>query len=165
MPFRLKNAAATYQRLVNEMFQGQIGQNVEVYMDDMLVKSLQIEQHLSNLDEIFHTLRKYKMKLNPSKCTFGVSAEKFLRFMVSQRGIEANLEKVKAILGMQAPRNTKEVQCLVDRITTLSHFISHSTDKCSPFFRLLRKAFHWDDECDRTFDELKNYLSRLPVIN
>lgn len=85
--------------------------------------------------------------------------------MVSQRGIEANPEKVKAILEMQEPRNMKEVQCLAYRIAALNHFISHSIDKCSPFFHLLRKAAHWDDECDRAFDELKNYLSSLLVIN
>lgn len=83
MPFGLKNAGATYQRLVNKMFKDQIGRNVEVYVDDMLVKILQDEQHLSNLGETFRTLRRNNMKLNPGKCAFGVSAEKFLRFMVS----------------------------------------------------------------------------------
>lgn len=131
----------------------------------MLVKSLQIEQHLSDIDETFHTLRKYKIKLNPSKCAFGVSARKFLRFVVSQRGIKANPKKVKAILKMQLLRNTKEVQRLTGRITALNSFISRSTNECSPFFCLLRKAFHWDEECDRAFDELKNYLSRLLMIN
>lgn len=91
------------------MFKGQIGRNVEVYVDDMLVKSLQAKQHLSDLNETFQTLRKHKMKLNPSKCTFGVLAGKFLRFIVSQRGIKANPKKVKTILDIQAPRNTKEV--------------------------------------------------------
>lgn len=100
MPFGLKNTGVTYQRLANEMFRGQIGRNVEVYMDDMLVKGLQIEKYLSNLNETFQTLRKYKIKLNPNKCAFGVSVGKFLGFMVSQRGIKANLEKVKAIFEM-----------------------------------------------------------------
>uniref|UniRef100_A0A2N9EI37 Reverse transcriptase domain-containing protein n=1 Tax=Fagus sylvatica TaxID=28930 RepID=A0A2N9EI37_FAGSY len=90
MPFGLKNAGATYQRLMNRMFHDQIGKNVEVYIDDMLVKSKEEGDHLKNLEETFKTLRRYQMKLNPSKCAFGVSSSKFLGFMVSQRGIEAN---------------------------------------------------------------------------
>lgn len=105
------------------------------------------------------------MKLNLDKCAFGVSAGKFLGFLVSQRGIEANPKKVKAIINMQAPRNTKEVQRLAERIAALSQFISRSTNKCSPFFRLLRKAFWWDEECDKAFSELKVYLAHLPTIN
>ena len=109
MPFGLKSAGATYERLVNQMFKKQIGRNVEVYIDDMLVKSKEEEDHLDNLRETFNMLRQYSMKLNPSKCAFGVSSGKFLRFMVSQRGIEANPEKVKAILEMSSPRMVKEV--------------------------------------------------------
>lgn len=105
------------------------------------------------------------MKLNSGKCAFRVSARKFIGFMVSHRGIEANSKKVKAIFNMQAPRNTKKIQRLSGKIAVLSRFISRATDRCSPFFRLLRKAFHWDEECDRAFNELKNHLSHLPVIN
>ena len=97
MPFGLKNAGATYQRLMNRMFHDQIGRNVEVYVDDMLVKSKEENNHLDDLEETFKTLRQYRMKLNPSKCAFGVYSGKFLGFMVSQRGIEANPDKIKAI--------------------------------------------------------------------
>jgi hypothetical protein len=110
MSFGLKNVGPN-QRLVNEMFKNQIRRNIEVYVDDMLMKSL-LAEHLSDLGETFQTLRKYKMKLNLGKCAFNVSARKFLVFMVFQRGIEANPKKVKAIIDMQAPRNTKEVQRL-----------------------------------------------------
>ena len=103
MPFGLKNAGATYQRLVNHMFYPQIGRNVEVYVDDMLVKSLEECKHLDDLQETFNTLRQYSMKLNPSKCAFGVASGKFLGFMVSHKGIEANPEKIKAILDMKPP--------------------------------------------------------------
>ena len=112
MSFGLKNAGATYQRLVNHMFRPQIGQNVEVYVDDILVKSVDEGSHLDDLQETFETLRRYKMKLNPSKCAFEVSSGKFLGFMVSQRGIEANLDKIQAILDMEPPKNIKEVQSL-----------------------------------------------------
>ena len=109
MPIRLKNVGATYQRLVNKMFIQQIGRNVEVYVDDMLVKSKEEEHHLENLKETFETLRLYGMKFNPSKCVFGVSSGKFLSFMISQRGVEANLDKIQAILEINPPRNAKEV--------------------------------------------------------
>ena len=94
MPFGLKNAGATYQRLMNKMFTHQIRRNIQVYVDDMLVKSLRKNDHLDDLQETFNTLRSYNMKLNPSKCVFGVTAGKFLSFMVSQGGIEVNPKKV-----------------------------------------------------------------------
>ncbi|KAB2629003.1 hypothetical protein D8674_033798 [Pyrus ussuriensis x Pyrus communis] len=103
MPFGLKNAGATYQRLVNSMFAEQIGKNIEVYVDDMLVKSKHADQHIANLSETFSILKKYRMRLNPNKCAFGVGSEKFLGFMISQRGIEANPEKIKAIMDMKEP--------------------------------------------------------------
>ena len=109
MPFNLKNAGATYQRLVNHMFRPQIRRNVEMYVDDMLVKSLDEEKHLDDLQETFDTLRQHQMKLNPSKCVFGVFSEKFLGFMVSQKGIETNPDKIRAILDMEPPKNIKEV--------------------------------------------------------
>ena len=112
IPFGLKNARTTYQRLVNKMFSKQIGQNMEVYMDDILVKSGKANLHLDYLRETFYTLRKYKIRLNPVKCVFEVSSGKFLRFMISQQGIEANPEKVKSILDMTSPRSVKEVQRL-----------------------------------------------------
>jgi hypothetical protein len=100
MPFGLKNAGATYQRLVNRMFEKQMGQNVEVYVDDMLVKSAKAPNHVSDLKETFDTIRRYRMRLSPAKCAFGVSFGKFLGYLVSQRGIEANPEKVRAVLEM-----------------------------------------------------------------
>ena len=109
MPFGLKNAGATYQRLVNHMFRPQIGRNIEVYVDDMLVKSIDEGSHLDDLQETFETLRRYKMKLNPSNCAFRVSSRKFLGFMVSQRGIKAIPDKIQAILDMEPPKNIKEV--------------------------------------------------------
>ena len=141
MPFGLKNVGATYQRLVNKMFGQQIGRNIEVYMDDMLVKSKEELTHLDNLKETFATLKKYQMRLNPSKCVFGVVSGKFLGFMVSQRGIEANQEKLRAIINMASPRTVKEVQKLTGRIATLNRFFSRAIDKCQPFFKTLKQAF------------------------
>ena len=109
MSFGLKNVGATYQRLVNHMFSQQIGRNVEVYVDDMLVKSKDEAGHLDDLEETFDTLHKYNMKLNPTKGVFVVALGKLLGFMVFQRGIEANLDKVKAIIEIKSPRTVNEV--------------------------------------------------------
>ena len=134
MPFGLKNAGATYQKLVNRMFNRQIERNMEVYVNDMLVKSKEEKTHLDNLKETFATLRQYQMRLNPGKCAFGVSLGKF-QFMMSQQGIEANPEKIQAILEMTSPKIVKEVQMLTGRIPTLNRFFSKATDRCLPFLQ------------------------------
>ena len=147
------------------MFNKQIGRNMEVYMDDMLVKSKEELAHLDDLRETFTTLKKYQMKLNPGKCVFRVALGKFLGFMVSQRGIEANPEKVQAIINMASARIVKEVQKLTERIAALNRFVSRATDKCLPFFKTLKQAFAWTDECEAAFQELKRYLSNPPLMN
>jgi len=147
------------------MFRPQIGRNVEVYVDDMLVKSAKEMQHLDDLQETFDILRRYKMKLNPNKCAFRVTSGKFLGFMVSQRGIEANPNKIQAILNMEPPKNTKDVQSLTGRVAALNKFVSKATNKCFPFFRVLRKAFEWTDECQQAFGDLKTYLTSTPLLS
>ncbi|XP_022154603.1 uncharacterized protein LOC111021825 [Momordica charantia] len=122
MPFGLKNAGTTYQRMVNMMFAKQIGRNMELYVDDMLVKSKQTSSHLADLAEAFSVLRKYWMKLNPSKCAFGVSSRKLLGFMVHERRIEANLNKIRAVFDMEAPRNIRQLQRLNGRLIALNRF-------------------------------------------
>ena len=141
MPFGLKNVGATYQRLVNRMLQKQIGTFMEVYIDDMLVKSIKAELHITHLAEAFQVLKRYNMKSNPAKCAFGVSARKFLGFLVNNRGIEANPDKIKVVLDMLPPSNIKDIQRLTRRITVLSHFVSRANDKCRPSFQVLKKAF------------------------
>ena len=141
MPFELKNVGATYQKLVNNLFSKQIRRNMEMYMDDMLVKSKEEPTHLDSLKETFATLRQYWMKLNPSKCVFGVASGKFLGFIMSQRGIEANQEKVRVILDMASPKTIKEVQKLTRKIAALNSFVSKAMDKCLPFFMTLKQAF------------------------
>jgi hypothetical protein len=163
MPFDLKNAGTTYQRLVNKMFKAQIGRNIEVYVDDMLVKSTESIDHVHDLREAFETLKHYGMKLNPAKCAFGVSSRKFLGYMVSSKGIEANPKKIRAILEMQSPKMTK--QQLTRRLEALNRFISRSTNKCLPFFKILRKAFEWSDECEEAFTQLKKYLTSTPLLS
>ena len=159
MPFGLKNAGATYKRLVNRMFQKQIGTTMEVYINDMLVKSTNAELHIAHLSEAFQILREYNIKLNPAKCAFGVSAGKFLGFIVNNRGIEAYPDKIKAVLDMPPPLGIKEVQRLTGRIAALSRFVSRASNKCQPFFQVLKKAFQWDTKREEAFSALKTYLS------
>ncbi|CAL8174399.1 unnamed protein product [Prunus armeniaca] len=142
MPFGLKNAGATYQRLVNRIFAKHISGIMEVYVDDMLVKSRTAGGHLENLALMFGILKDYRMRLNPTKCAFGVSSGKFLEFMINQRGIKANPEKIKAIVDMETPKTQKDIQSLTVRVAALTFFISKATDKCVPFFKALKGGKH-----------------------
>jgi len=123
MPFSLKNAGATYQQLMDKVFSHIMGKCVEVYVDDMVVKFPSHHQHAQDLSTIFSTLRQYNLRLNPEKYVFGVDHGKFLSFMLTQRGIEANLEKCNAIIEMRSPNNVKEVQRLIGRLTAISCFL------------------------------------------
>ena len=148
MAFGLKNAGATYQCPTKKMFKHLIGKTMEVYVDDMLAKSLNKADHLEHLKEAFEVLRTHKMMLNPAKCSFGVGSGKFLGLMVSKRGIEANPDKIKAILDMEPPKSIRDVQKLTRRIAALGRFVSKLGDKCLPFFKALKKVkdFEWTGE-------------------
>ena len=121
------------------MFKPQLGKNIEVYIDDMVVKSKVVSEHVGDLGNIFEILREHKLRLNASKCSFGVVSEKFLGYMVTHRGIKVNPDHVKAINNLQPPRNPKEVQKLIRMTTALNCFISRSVDRCRPFFLLMNK--------------------------
>ncbi|XP_057785414.1 uncharacterized protein LOC131002940 [Salvia miltiorrhiza] len=166
MPFGLKNAGATYQRMMDKIFRTQLRRNISVYVDDMLVRSIKASSHVADLEETFSVVRKNKLMLNPAKCTFGVQSGKFLGYRVTPEGIEVNNDKVKAILNMTSPRNVKEIQTLNGRITALSRFISRSAERSLPFFKVLRKGsrFEWSGECQKAFEDLKAYLTKLPVL-
>ncbi|KAL0408326.1 UNVERIFIED_CONTAM: hypothetical protein Sradi_1767000 [Sesamum radiatum] len=137
---KLMEGGAIYQRLVNKMFRNQVGTTMEVYVDDMLVKSRRKDDHLGDLKQAFDVMRAYGMKLNPSKCTFGVCGGKFLGYMVSERGIEANPEKIEAISQLKSPRSLKEVQ------------------------KLTAKEFEWTEECEQALQNLKSYLATPPLL-
>ena len=134
MLFGLKNAGVIYQRLVNKIFKPLIGHTMEVYVDDMITKSKELRDHVKHLGETFELLRKYQIKLNPEKCAFGVSSSKFLGFLVSHRGVEANPKKIRAITEMKSPQTVKEVQSFTGKLAALNRFISWATDKCQHFF-------------------------------
>ena len=166
MPFELQNAGATYQRLVTKMFRPLLGSTMEVYIDDMLVKSKQCPDHATHLHQDFDILQEYGMKLNPLKCAFGVNVGRFLGFMVTQRGIVANPAQLKVVLQSSAPNSKKEIQQLTSRLAALGRFISRFTDRLKPFFTTLRGASRakWDKECDRAFIAIKQYLTGPPIL-
>ena len=149
------------------MFEPQLGKNIEVYIDDMVVKSKVVSNHVGDLENIFEILRKHKLGLNASKCFFGMGLGKFLGYMVTYRGIEVNPNQIKAINSLQPPRNPKEVQKQTRMTTALNRFISRSVDRCKPFFLLLNKlkGFEWTEECSLAFQQLKEYLSRPPIMS
>ena len=137
---------------------------MEVYIDDMLVKSVKAELHITHLTEAFQVLKSYNMKLNPAKCAYGVSAGKFLGFIVNSRGIEANPDKIKVVLDMLPPSNIKDIQRLTGRIAALSRFVSKASEKCQPFFQVLKKPFQLDAHCKEAFVALKTYMSSANII-
>ena len=128
MPFGLKNIGSTYQRMVMLMFESQIGQIVEAHIDDMVVKSKQTSRHLNDLGSVFSVLRKHKLRLNASKCSFGVGLGKFLVYMITYRGIEVNPDQIKVINDMHSPQNPKEVQKLTGMTVVLNRFIAWLPD-------------------------------------
>ena len=139
MLFGLKNARSTYQRMMTRMFESLLRKNIEIYIDDMVVKSKRVSEHLGDLRAIFEILRNYKLRLNASKCSFGVGSGKCLGYMVTHKGIEVNPDQIKAINNLRSPRNPKEVQKITGMAAALNRFISRSADRCRPFFLLINK--------------------------
>ena len=135
-------------------------------MDDIVVKSKTKSGLIADLTETFSNLRRYNMRLNPEKCVFGVPAGKLLGFIVSQRGIEANPDKIKAIEALKKPENLKDVQRLTGCVAALSRFISRLGEKALPLYRLLKKSdkFVWDDEADAALQDLKRTLAVAPIL-
>jgi len=167
MSFGLKTARATYQRLMDKVFSHLMGQCVEVYVDDMVVKSPSHHQHAQDLSAVFSTLRQYNIRLNHDKCVFGVDRGKFLGFMLTQRGIEANPEKCKAIIEMRSPTTIKEVQRLTGRLTAISRFLPKLAEQTQPIVQLLKKSarFAWTDDCEQIFQKLKTTLTSPPILH
>jgi Reverse transcriptase (RNA-dependent DNA polymerase) len=140
MSFSPRNVDTTYQRMINTIFENQIGRNVEAYVDDMLVKNMTDRKHIEDLDETFETIHKVGMKLNSKKSFFGLAGGKFLGFVVSIRGIEIYPSKSKTILEMAPPKNLKELQSLTGRLTAFNRFIIKSEEVCLPFFKAMKKS-------------------------
>jgi len=167
MPFGLKNAGATYQGMMDIILQPMLERNVEAYIDDMVVTSVSESSHADDLQELFDTINKYQLRLNPEKCVFGVKAGKFLGFMLTERGIEANPNKCTTIINMKSPSCIREVQQLTGRMVALARFLAKGGDRGHPYFQCLQKnnKFQWTPDCEQAFTELKEYLSRPLVLS
>ena len=162
IPVGLKNAGATYQRMIMRMFREKIRHTAEVYIDDMVVKSKQEARHVEDLQGVFEILRQHRLRLNVEKSAFGVGAGKFLGYLITSRGIEVrgievNLDQIKTLKHLKSPSNPKEVQVLTGMLAALNRFISKFSDPCRLFYQLLKKwrGFRWDDECEKAFQDLK----------
>jgi hypothetical protein len=166
MSFGLKNAGATYQRAIQACFKRQLNKNVEAYVDDVVVKTRNSDTLIADLEETFASLREYHWKLNPNKCVFGVPSGKLLGFIISHRGIEANPEKISTITNMRAPTCIKDVQKLTGCMAALNRFISKLGERGLPFFKLVKhqEKFVWTPEADQALAQLKDFLSKPPVL-
>ncbi|KAJ3701189.1 hypothetical protein LUZ61_004894 [Rhynchospora tenuis] len=168
MPFGLKNAGAEYQKMVSKVFKEELGEIMEAYIDDMVVKSGTGSDHVAHLERVFAKMRQVGMRLNSKKSFFCLSSGKFLGFIISERGIEAHPDKCQAVINLKSPSSIKEVQGLTGRIAALSRFISQSAMLCKPFFDLIKKktqGFEWGPECQEAFGKIKEYLSTPPIIS
>ncbi|GJV66913.1 reverse transcriptase domain-containing protein [Tanacetum coccineum] len=164
MPFGLKNVGATYQRLVDKAFDNQVGRNIEVYVDDLVIKSHTEIEMLRDVDETFRTLREINMKLNPKKYMFGVVEGMFLGYMISPEGIKPCPDKTEVVLRLPSLWIIKEVQNLNGKLASLNRFLSKSAEKSLPLFKNLKKCikksdFYWTLEAEQVFKQLKQHLS------
>ncbi|GJS73102.1 reverse transcriptase domain-containing protein [Tanacetum coccineum] len=169
MPFGLKNVGATYQRLVDRAFQKQIGRNLEVYVDDLVIKSHTEEEIIRDIAETFKTLRQINMKLNPKKCTFGMQEGMFLGYKVNTEGLKVCPDKADAVLSLPSPGCLKDVQKLNGKLASLNRFLSKSAEKSLPFFKTLKKCtkksdFQWTQEAEVAFKQMKKLIAELPML-
>ncbi|KAK1653499.1 hypothetical protein QYE76_071304 [Lolium multiflorum] len=168
MTFGLKNAGATYQRAMNYIFHDLIGKLVEIYIDDVVVKSVATDGHLEDLRQVLDRTRKFGLRMNPKKCAFGVTAGQFLGFLVHERGIEIGLKSQEAVRTMKPPTTKKELQCLIGKINFVRRFISNLSGRIEPFMGLVKikpdEEFRWGAEQQQAFDDIKEYLTKPPVL-
>ncbi|GJR84545.1 reverse transcriptase domain-containing protein [Tanacetum coccineum] len=169
MSFGLRNAGATYQRLVDKAFHKQIGRNLEVCVDDLVLKSRTKAEIVRDIEETFKTLREINMKLNPKKCTFGVEEGMFLGYKVNSEGLKVCPDKVDAVLSLPSPKCLKDAQKLNGKLASLNRFLAKSAEKSLPFFKTLKKCtkksdFHWTTKAKEAFKQMKQLIAELPML-
>jgi hypothetical protein len=166
MPEGLKNAGCTFSRMIAIVLHPQLRRNILAYVDDIVVKSVQRRDHISDLVETFANLRAANLRLNPEKCVLGIHKGKVLGCLVSTKGIEANPDKIEALIEIQDPVSVKDVQKLTRRVAALNRFIPRVTERSLPFFQVLRssKNFQWSEIQKQAFQELKDYLSNMTKL-
>jgi hypothetical protein len=167
MPEGMKNASSTFTRMTWTVFKPQIGRNIQVYIDDLIVKSSIRASHVSDLAETFTNMRRAGLKLNPEKCGFGVTKGKFLGCLISAKRIEANPDKIRAIREMEEPKTKKDIQKLNGRVAALNRFISRSGEQSLPFFKALKGkgTIEWGHEQSKAFTQLKEYIEKMAILS
>ncbi|GJV84456.1 reverse transcriptase domain-containing protein [Tanacetum coccineum] len=168
IPFSLRNTRATYQRLVDKAFHKQIGRNLKVYVDDLVIKIRMEDEIVKDMEETFQTLREINMKLNPKKCTFGIEEGMFLGYKVSTRRLKVCPDKVDDVLSLPSPKCLKDVQRLNGKLASLNLFLAKSAEKSLPFFKTLKKCtrksdFYWTTEAEEAFKQIKQLIAELPM--
>jgi hypothetical protein len=166
MPFGLKNAGATYQRTMTAMFHDVMYQEIEDYVNDIVVKSKKRENHLETLRKVFERCRLNKFKMNPLKCAFGVSAGKFLGFLVHNRGIDVDPAKASVIATMKAPTSHKELKSFLGRLSYIRRFIPGLVAVTTVFIPLMKKwvPFVWSTTCQQAFEKIQAIMTKLPIV-
>ena len=166
MSFGLKNTGATYQRCMLKCFGDLIGRTIEAYIDDIMVKSKWADHLIPDLEQTFAKLQANGIKLNPKKCVFGVPRGMLLGFIIFERDIEANPEKILVIMRMGPIQNIKGVQRVIGCLAALIRFISRLDEQGLPLYRLLKKAdrFEWTLEAQEAFDKIKQLLTKAPIL-
>jgi hypothetical protein len=167
MPEDLKNVSPTFTRMTGEVFKPQIDKNIHAYIDDLIVKSGERANHISDLAETFANMRRAGLKLNSEKFVFGVTKGKILGCLISAKRIEANPDKIKAIREMEEPKTKKDIQKLNGRVAALNRFISRSTKRSLPFFKALKGKgkIEWGTEQRKAFAELKAYIEEMAILS
>ncbi|GJZ97052.1 reverse transcriptase domain-containing protein [Tanacetum coccineum] len=169
MSFGLKNVGATYQRLVDKAFQKQIDRNLEVYVDDLVIKIRTGKEVIRDIEETFKTLREINMKLNLKKCAFGIREGTFLGYKVDADGLRVCPDKVEAVLNVPSPKCLKDLQKLNGKLASLNRFLSKSAEKSLPFFKTLKKCtkksdFQWTVKTEMAFKQMKQLIAELPIL-
>ena len=168
MTFGLKNVGATYQRAMNLIFHDLIGVIMKVYIDDIVIKSAAHKSHLADLRLTFERMRRYGLKMNPLKCAFGVSTRKFLGFIIHDKGIEVDPKRIEKIKNVQAPTCKRDLQKFLGKVNCLRRFIANLSEKIIPFTPILKlkdeSEFTWGAKQQEAFENIKEYLSTLPVL-
>lgn len=165
--FGLKNAGATHQWMMTRMFREKIRRTAEVFIDNMVVKSIEEWGHIDDLMDIFEVLRHHQLRLKANKWAFRVGAGKFLENLITYRGIEVNPNQISAIEHLKSLSNPKEIQVLTGMLAVLNWFISKFANRCCPFYQLFKKwkGFQWTEECEKAFQDLKEYLVQASMLS
>ena len=166
MPFGLKNVGATYQRTMTAIFHDMMHKEMEDYVDDIVVKSKTRTGHLQVLEQVFKRCKEYKLRMNPMNCAFGVSAGKFLGFLIHHKGISVDLARATSITTMKRPTTVRELKSFLGRVSYIRRFVSGLASVTCGLSKLLKKGteFIWGTEQQEAFQRIQQIMNHLPTL-